>query len=53
MNHLRENTHYEGVWGYWAVFCYEYRWDYRPAVMDDFGNLVRVDTAKAVRWVRS
>lgn len=33
--------------GYWMVFCYEYYWAYRPAVIDDFGNIVRVNTARA------
>lgn len=49
----RTSTHYRARWGYWAVFCYEYCWAYRPAVVDDYGNLVRVDTGKAHMWVHS
>lgn len=33
--------------GYYMVWCYEYCWAWRVAVVDDFGNLVRVHTGRA------
>lgn len=44
LHHTHELSGRNGIW---MVWCYEHCWAWRPAVVDDFGTLVRIHTGRA------